>query len=108
MEILPTKYQKYKTLPRLQQNDGNEQMCKALEISDELLILQARLCPIPNFEYIWPDGLFEKVFRNTHGKQNVQWRWRNLQSFNNRSANRFVVTGTELDSWKRWQMLIFV
>ncbi len=57
MEILPTKYQKYKTFPRLQQNDGNEQMRKALEISNELIILQERLCLIPGFEYIWPDGL---------------------------------------------------
>lgn len=71
MEILPTKYQKYKTLPRLQQNDGNEQMCKALEISDELLILQARLCPIPNFEYIWPDGLPLSKIQRLKGEKRV-------------------------------------
>ena len=57
MEILPPKYQKYRMFPQLQQNDENEQMQKALEFSGELLILQARLYPIPNFEYIWPDGL---------------------------------------------------
>lgn len=57
MEILPPKYQKYRTFPQLQQNNGNEQMRKALEISNELIILQERLCPIPGFEYIWPDGL---------------------------------------------------
>lgn len=57
MEILPTKYQKYKTFPRLQQNDGNEQMKKTLEFSGELITLQARLCPIPGFEYIWPEPL---------------------------------------------------
>lgn len=55
--ILPPKYQKYRMFPQLQQNDENEQMQKALEFSGELLILQARLYPIPNFEYIWPDGL---------------------------------------------------
>lgn len=57
MEILPPQYQKYRMFPQLQQNNGNEQMREALEFSGELLILQARLCPIPNFEYIWPDGL---------------------------------------------------
>ena len=57
MEILPPTYQKYRMFPQLQQNDENEQMQKALEFSGELLILQARLYPIPNFEYIWPDGL---------------------------------------------------
>ena len=57
MEILPPKYQKYRTFSQSQQNDGNEQMQKALEFSGELIILQARLCPIPGFEYIWPDGL---------------------------------------------------
>lgn len=48
MEILPPKYQKYRMFPQLQQNDENEQMQKALEFSGELLILQARLYPIPN------------------------------------------------------------
>lgn len=57
MEFLPPKYQKYRTFPQLQQNDGNEQMQKVLEFSGELIIIQARLYPIPNFEYIWPDGL---------------------------------------------------
>lgn len=57
MEILPPQYQKYRTFPEVSQNDGNEQMRKALEFSCELLILQERLCPIPNFEYIWPEPL---------------------------------------------------
>lgn len=57
MEILPPQCQKYRMFPELSQNDENEQMQKALEFSDELLTLQARLCPIPNFEYIWPDEL---------------------------------------------------
>lgn len=57
MEILPPQYQKYRIFPELSQNDENEQMRKALEFSCELLILQAKLCLIPNFEYIWLDGL---------------------------------------------------
>lgn len=42
MEILPPKYQKYRTFPQLQQNDGNEQMQKALEFSGELIILSGK------------------------------------------------------------------
>lgn len=57
MEILPLKYQKYKTFPQLSQNNDNEQMRKALENSGEANTLQARLCPIPDFEYIWPEPL---------------------------------------------------
>ena len=57
MKILPPQYQKYRMFPELSQNDENEQMRKALEISNELIILQERLCLIPGFEYIWPDGL---------------------------------------------------
>ena len=69
MEILPPKYQKYRMFPQLQQNDENEQMQKALEFSGELLILQARLYPIPNFEYIWPDGLPLSKIQNLKGEK---------------------------------------
>lgn len=70
MEILPPKYQKYRMFPQLQQNDENEQMQKALEFSGELLILQARLYPIPNFEYEMRRKMYHELLENLKKEKN--------------------------------------